>query len=223
MTDLFADRKEAGKILAAELSAYKNRDDVIVLGLPRGGVPVAFEVARELDAPLDIFLVRKLGVPWMEELAFGAIASGGTTVYNEALLPSLGLSEATIQEVIERQKKELERRENLYRADHPALDLTDKTVIIVDDGLATGATMRAAIAAVRSRNPKQIIAAAPVASRPTCEMIDSQTDNLCICSMKPVHFFAIGDWYRNFNQTTDEEVTEILDASRRKEANYQTT
>lgn len=218
----FADRIEAGKILAKRLLNYKNREDVAVLGLPRGGVPVARQVARALNAPLDVFLVRKLGVPGQEELAFGAIASGGVTVFNEQIVNYLKMPASTLENVIAREQAELERRERLYRANRPHPDLQGKICIVVDDGLATGATMKAAIAAIRTRKPKKIIAAAPVASKDTCDEIGSQQDNLCICAITPEPFYGVGMWYQDFDQTTDEEVVEILDAENIKEKIPQT-
>jgi putative phosphoribosyl transferase len=192
----------------------------VILALPRGGVPVAFEVAKALNAPLDLLLVRKLGVPGQEELAFGAIASGGITVYNEALVRALNLPDSYIARVIEKEQKELERRENVYRKEGAALDLAGKIVIIVDDGLATGATMRSAIAAVRSRMPRQIIVAAPVAASDVCEQIKRKSDDLCVCAMMPEPFYGVGMWYRNFDQTTDQEVIDFLEKAknRRSEA-----
>lgn len=199
--------------MAAKLADYRNRQDATVLALPRGGVPVGFEVAEALNLPLDVFLVRKLGVPGQEELAFGAIASGGITVFNEALISVLNIPGSMIEKVIEREEKELERREKIYRPNKPPHKLKDKTVIIVDDGLATGATMRAAVAAIRSLNPRQIIAAAPVASRETCQLIREKTDDLCVCAMTPEPFYGVGVWYQNFGQTTDEEVRHLLKKS----------
>ncbi len=210
MLKRFDDRKEGGRALAAKLSEYQNRKDVVVLALPRGGVPVAFEVAKALNVPLDVLIVRKLGVPGQEEFAFGAIASGGVTVFNEALTNTLNLPTALVLRVVEKEQKELERREKLYRSNRKALKIAGKIVIIVDDGLATGATMRAAIAAVRTLNPKQTIVAAPVASQDTCEVIRKKLDDLCICAMMPEPFYGVGMWYRKFEQTTDEEVIELL-------------
>jgi predicted phosphoribosyltransferase len=194
----FEDRREGGRDLAAMLSVYKNRKDTIVLALPRGGVPVGYEVAKALSAPLEVFLVRKLGVPGQEELAFGAIASGGITVLNEALVHALNLPVSSIEKIIEKEAKELERREKLYHSDRGRPELEGKTVIIVDDGLATGATMRAAVTAVKSLNPQQMIVAAPVASKETCEDFNRQADQVCICSIKPEQFYGVGMWYRNF-------------------------
>ena len=214
MIKRFADRKEGGSALAAELAGYDNRAETIVLALPRGGVPVAYEVAEKLNLPLDVFLVRKLGVPGQEEFAFGAIASGGITVVNEALVKSLNLPEAVIQNVTEREEKELESREKLYRGTRPPLEIEGKTVIIVDDGLATGATMRAAIAAIKKRRPKQIIVAAPVASRATCRDIKGKTDSLCVCVITPEPLLGVGIWYQNFDQVSDAEVVKLLEKAR---------
>jgi putative phosphoribosyl transferase len=218
MFDGFADRREAGRALAAKLAGLKNRENVMVPALPRGGVPVAFEVAVKLNQPLDVFLVRKLGIPGQEELAFGAIAAGGITVFNESLVKALKMPDSMIQRVIESEERELERREKMYRRKRPPLDLKDKTVIIVDDGLATGATMRAAIAAVKTRKPKQIIVAAPVASRETCAEIVRNTDDLCVCATTPEPFYGVGMWYQNFDQTSDAEVVELLDKARNLKA-----
>lgn len=211
MIEQFANRREGGRALAARLADYKNTKDIVILALPRGGVPVAFEVAGELKAPLEVFLVRKLGVPGQEELAFGAIASGGITVFNESLVRALKMPDSMIQRVIEYEGKELERREKLYWRNRPPLNLEGKTVIIVDDGLATGATMRAAMAAIRTKRPKQIIVAAPVASNDICQQIRQKSDELCICVMTPEPFYGVGFWYRNFDQTSDAEVIELLE------------
>ena len=210
MKEIFDDRTEGGRALAEKLSGYKNRKDTVVLALPRGGVPVAFEVAKALNAPLDVFLVRKLGVPGHEELAFGAIASGEVAVFNEPLLNYLNISGSLIEKVIINEQKELERREKLYRANRPALDLEGKICIIIDDGLATGATMRAAVTAVKTMKPQQIIVAVPVAAPETCAEITKYTGVLCICVMTPEHFYGVGRWYRDFSQTSDEEVQDLL-------------
>lgn len=217
MIKRFADRREGGRALAARLGAYKNRDEVVILALPRGGVPVAFEVARKLNAPLDVFPVRKLGVPGQEELAFGAIAAGGITVFNESLIKTLHLPDSLVEKVVEREREELERREKVYRRNRTPLDLAGKIVLIIDDGLATGASVRAAIAAVRTEKPKQIIVAAPVASSDTCQQIEQKSDDSCICAMTPEPFFGVGVWYRSFEQTTDTEVVELLERARRSE------
>lgn len=207
----FADREEGGRELAAKLAAYKNRKDVIILALPRGGVPVAFEIAKYLNAPLDVFLVRKLGVPKREEMAFGAIASGGIIVLNESVINSFKIPNSIIQQVIEKEEAELERREKKYRSERSTIDIRNKTVILVDDGLATGATMRAALAAIRNIGTKQIIVAAPVASTDVCEEINKKSNEICICVMTPEPFYGVGMWYRDFKQTTDEEVCYLLD------------
>ncbi len=203
--------------LAANLSRYKNCTDVVVLALPRGGVPVAFEVAKALKAPLDVFIVRKLGVPGQEELAFGAIASGGIAVFNKALVRALNISKAVIENIVEREEKELERRERVYRPNRGLPDLKDKTVIIVDDGLATGATMRVAVAAVRRLEPDQIVVAVPVASKEVCENITQKSEFLCVCTMTPEPFHGVGMWYRDFEQTSDDEVCNLLDRARTRQ------
>jgi putative phosphoribosyl transferase len=210
MFNRFADRREGGRALAAKLLEYQNRTDVVVLALPRGGVPVAFEVAGALKAPLDVLIVRKLGIPGHEELAFGAIASGDVIFLNRQLLDDMQLPDDQIERVIAKERRELARRENLYRIDGAGHHLEDKTVIIVDDGLATGATMRAAIAAVRVLRPQQIIAAAPVASRLTCAELTEQSGVCCICALAPEPFYGVGMWYDDFEQTTDEEVRNLV-------------
>ena len=210
MQKQFQNRAEAGQQLAAKLTEFKNRRDVVILALPRGGVPVGFEVAKALNAPLDVFIVRKLGVPGQEELAFGAIASGGTTVFNEELVRALRLPPALLERVVEKERKELERREKLYRPGKGAPDLNGKIVIIVDDGLATVATMRAAVKAIRTLKPLRIVVAVPVASSDTCRDFETKTDALCVCVMTPEPFYGVGMWYRDFEQTTDEEVCRLL-------------
>ncbi|MGB8702825.1 MAG: phosphoribosyltransferase [Thermosynechococcaceae cyanobacterium] len=210
MTIRFRDRTEAGQQLATKLSAYAHRADVLVIGLPRGGVPVAAEVATALHAPLDICLVRKLGVPGHQELAMGAIASGGVRVLNDDLLDWLGISDQTIDEVAARELRELERRDHKYRGDRPPPDLRDRTVVLVDDGLATGSTMRAAIAAIRQQSPQRIVVAVPVGASETCEEIRRETDEV-VCLRTPDPLYAIGLWYENFAQTTDEEVCKLLE------------
>jgi predicted phosphoribosyltransferase len=209
---LFSDRSEAGKRLAAQLSAYANRPDVIVLALPRGGVPVAFEVARSLKAPLDLFLVRKLGVPGHVELAMGAIASGGVRVLNQEVVQALHLPEEVIDEVTEEQQQELARRELAYRGDRPPLDARGRIVILVDDGLATGSTMRAAVAALRQQQPDRIVVAVPVGDAETCQELRKEANEV-ICLHTPDPFYAVGIWYRNFGQTSDEEVRSLLKRS----------
>jgi putative phosphoribosyl transferase len=206
---LFKDRTEAGKRLGESLAEYAGRTDVVVLGLPRGGVPVAFEVSKALRAPLDIFLVRKLGVPGDEELAMGAIASGGIRVLNEGVIRSLGISERELAAVAAREMRELDRREIAYRGDRPRRCLSGKTVIIVDDGIATGASMRAAIAALRAQKTARTVIAVPVASADTCAYFESVGEEV-VCLATPEPFIAIGPWYEDFSQTTDDEVRELL-------------
>jgi putative phosphoribosyl transferase len=205
----FKDRVQAGRYLADKLLTYANAPDALVLGLPRGGVVVAYEVANKLRIPLDVFLVRKLGVPGYEELAMGAIASGGTRVMNEDVLQQIRITDSTIEAVARREELELKRREVAYRGDRPPLDVHGLTVILVDDGLATGATMRAAVAALRKQKPNQIIIAVPTASPDVCDEFRTQVDSI-VCGMTPTPFYAVGAWYENFSQTTDEEVRELL-------------
>src|SRR5437763_9767321 len=205
----FRDRTEAGRLLAAKLTAYANRPDVIVLALPRGGVPVAYEVARALNAPLDVFLVRKLGVPGYEELAMGAIATGGVRVLNDQLVGGLRIPDYIVDEVAASEQQELTRRESLYRGDRPAPDVRGRTVILVDDGLATGATMLAAVKALRQQQPARIVVAVPTASPETCAELKTEVDDV-ICATTPDPFYAVGLWYEDFSQTTDEEVRELL-------------
>ncbi|MDB5405191.1 MAG: Erythromycin esterase [Rhodospirillales bacterium] len=212
----FRDRSEAGRQLAAKLAAYANRSDVLVLGLPRGGVPVAYEVARALGAPLDVFIVRKLGVPGYEELAMGAVATGGVRVLNEELLEKLGLPEYVIEAVATREQEEVKRRERLYRGGLPSPDVRGRTVILVDDGLATGATMRAAVKALRQQEPARIVVAVPIASREACEELRGEVDDV-ICAVTREPFHAVGLWYEDFSQTTDEEVRELLARRRQPE------
>ena len=206
----FEDRIEAGRLLAEKLGAYAGRPDVTVLALPRGGVPVAFEVARSIGAPLDVFTVRKLGVPGNEELAMGAIAPGGVRVLNTNLVWGLGLVEADVDRVAEKELRELERRERAYRGDRPPLDVSGRTVILVDDGLATGASMRAAVGALREMRPAEIVVAAPVASRETCDEFREEFGTPCVCALTPFRFDGVGQWYEDFSQTTDEEVRDLL-------------
>ncbi len=216
----FRDRAEAGRTLAGRLSEYADRDDVVVLALPRGGVPVAYEVARALGAPLDVFLVRKLGVPGHAELAMGAIASGGTRVLNEEIVAGLGISPELIDAVAARESVELSRRERAYRGDRPPIDVRNRIVILIDDGLATGATMRAAAAGLRRAGPREIVVAVPLASRETCEAFRAEVD-VVVCASTPEPFYAVGLWYEDFAQTTDAEVRDLLaraSASRRSAA-----
>ena len=205
----FRDRAEAGRQLAEELREYAGRNDVVVLGLPRGGVPVAFEVAQALGAPLDVFLVRKLGVPGHEELAMGAVASGGVRVLNEELVRRLGLSAQELDEVVAREEAELERREAAYRGGRPRPDLRGKVAILVDDGLATGATMRAAVEALRREGPAKLMVAVPTGAEESCEDLRPLVDEL-VCLTTPQPFYAVGLWYDDFTPTTDDEVRELL-------------
>jgi len=211
---LFRDRSEAGRQLADELGRYAGRDDVVVLALPRGGVPVGYEVARALGAPLDVFLVRKLGAPGREEFAMGAIASGGVRVLNEEAVYGLRIPPEVIERVAEQERRELERREREYRDDRPTPDVRGKVVILVDDGLATGTTMRAAVAALRRSDPGRIVVAVPVGSPETCAELSTEADE-AVCLREPDPFYSVGAWYEDFTQTTDEEVRALLrDAAR---------
>ncbi len=202
-------RKAAGQALAEALQVYSERDDVIVLALPRGGVPVALEVAEALGAELDLMLVRKLGTPGQRELAMGAVASGGSRVMNEGVVRGLNISEDAIRRVEERERKELQRREEAYRGERPWPELENRCVILVDDGLATGATMRAAVDAVRQDNPARLVVAVPVAPADTVEMLRKQVDHM-VCLAEPERFMAIGVWYVDFSQVSDDEVRHIL-------------
>ena len=209
MDKLFSNRREAGAKLADKLKAYANRADVLVLALPRGGVPVAYEVARALHAPLDVFVVRKLGVPGHEELALGAIASGGVRVLNEELTSEVGIPRSMINAVVRREQKELERRERLYRGARPIPDVLGRTVILIDDGLATGATMHAAALALRKMKPSKLIVAVPVGAQDTCDEFRGVVDEV-VCVITPAPFMAVGAWYADFSQTSDEEVRDLL-------------
>ena len=206
----FINRIEAGRLLAKKLAAYANRRDVVVLALPRGGVPIGYEVAQALHAPLDVFLVRKLGVPGHEELAMGAIASGDVRVLNADVVDYLEIPDELIDRVAEREQRELERREKLYRGSAAPVAVTNRTVIVVDDGLATGSTMRAAVNALKKLRPARIIVAAPVAARQTCESFADDVDSTCICVLSPEPFYGVGYWYQNFSQTSDKEVCHLL-------------
>lgn len=208
----FADRHAAGKALVERLGEFAGRDDLVVLALPRGGVPVACEVARALNSPLDVFVVRKLGVPGHEELAMGALASGGVRVLNQDVLNWYRLSEADVDAVTRVEKAELERRERLYRGDRPLVPIEGRIAILIDDGLATGSTMRAAVEAVRGLNPSRIIVAVPVGSQEACEQLRQIADD-AICLMSPASFSAVGQWYLDFSQTTDDEVRQLLKSS----------
>ena len=209
MERAFANRTEAGRLLVEKLVKYAGRDDVIVLGLPRGGVPVAFEVAQRLGAPLDVFLVRKLGVPGFEELAAGAIASGGVRVLNEDVMRSIPHADEAIEAVTIRETAELERREQIYREGRPPPELRDRIVILVDDGLAIGATMRAAVKALRQSGAAKIVVAVPVGPPETCHELEERADET-ICLSTPEFFQAVGQYYEDFSQTSDEDVRELL-------------
>jgi putative phosphoribosyl transferase len=205
----YRDRRDAGVELAGKLAQFTRRKDVVVLGLPRGGVPVAYEVARALDAPLDIFVVRKLGVPGHRELAMGAIASGGVRVLNDDVIAWYRIPDEVIDETAREEQAELERRERAYRDGRSPLDLRDRIVILIDDGLATGSTMKAAVQAVRAHGPSRIVVAVPVGSPETCREFATIADEI-VCARTPEHFTAVGQWYRQFSQTTDEEVRQLL-------------
>jgi putative phosphoribosyl transferase len=206
---LFRDRSHAGRYLATKLSNYADQPDTLVLALPRGGVPVGFEVAKALNAPFDLFIVRKLGVPGQEELAMGATATGKICVLNEEVIRDFGVPDETIKAVAAVEERELERREQLYRGDRPVADVKNKEVILIDDGLATGSTMRAAIVALKRRDPSRIVVAVPVAAAATCDELRSEVDDL-VCAVTPEPFLSVGQWYDDFSQTSDEEVQDLL-------------
>ena len=208
-TQLFRDRVEAGELLAGRLADYRDRDDVVVLALPRGGVPVAREVARALGVPLDVYVVRKLGVPGHEELAMGAIATGGVRQINRDVVDALGIPGSVIDAVAKREQLELERREQTYRGDRGPVSLANKIVILVDDGLATGSTMRAAVMAARQQQPARVIVAVPVGAPSTCADLATEADAV-VCVRTPDPFVAVGLWYRDFTPTTDDEVRRLL-------------
>jgi len=201
----FRDRTEAGRVLAAKLGEYANRGDVVVLALPRGGVPVGFEVAKALNAPLDVFVVRKLGLPGQEELAMGAIASGGARVLNRELIRAVGIPAEVVEQVTQEEQRELERREREYRDGRPPVNVRGQTVILVDDGLATGSSMRVAVVALKQKEPAQIVVAAPVAPRESCAELEAVADRV-VCALTPEPFGGVGQWYADFSQTSDEEV-----------------
>jgi putative phosphoribosyl transferase len=214
MNKLFHDRTEAGRRVAEMLGDYARRADVLILALPRGGVPVAFEVAKALNAPLDIFVVRKLGLPSNEELAMGALASGNIRVLNKEVVRSFGVGARIIEAVAEKEQAELERRERLYRGDSPPPEVGGKTILLVDDGIATGSTVRAAIAALRQREPARIVVGVPVAPASTCEALRADADEV-VCAKTPEPFYAVGQWYKVFDQTTDEQVRELFERSKK--------
>lgn len=214
---LFQDRADAGRQLAARLSRYRDRPEVVVLGLPRGGIPVAYEVARALHAPLDVFLVRKLGLPGREELAMGAIASGGIRVLNEEVVAALQIPAEVIDRVAAQEQREIDRQELAYRGDRQPPALRGRIVILVDDGLATGSTMRAALLAARQHQPARLIVAVPVGAEETCAEFEHLADE-AICATTPEPFYAVGAWYRNFDPTTDDEVQQLLAASQHSQA-----
>lgn len=207
---MFENRTDAGRQLAQELSEYADRDDVVVLGLPRGGVPVAFEVAKALKAPLDVFVVRKLGLPRNSELAMGAIASGDVRVMNENVVRRSGVSDRAIERVIEQEREKLKEREEIYRGARPRVGVEGKTVLLIDDGLATGATMRAAVHALREHNPEKIVVAVPTAPPDTCAEFEEIVDEI-ICATTPRFFMGVGGVYRDFSQTTNQEVRDMLE------------
>ena len=211
--DTFHDRRHAGRVLAQALTQHAHRNDVIVLALPRGGVPVAYEVARALRVPLDVFIVRKLGVPGQEELAMGAIALGGVRVLNDDVIRGLGIDAAAVEMVARSAQRELERRVREYRGDRPLPELRDRTAILVDDGLATGATMLAAVKALRLQQPARIVVAVPTAAAETCAQLRSEADEV-VCATTPRPFRGVGQWYLDFSQTSDDEVRELLERSR---------
>lgn len=210
MYQIFKNREEAGVLLGRELLKFAGRPDAVVLALPRGGVPVGFEVARVLHLPLDVLVVRKLGVPGHEELAFGAVAPGGVSYLNDAIINSLRISDDVVATVAERETGEMHRRERVYRGSRPAIDVEGKIVIVVDDGLATGASMQVAIGALKKMSPKQIVVGVPVADRSTCKELTGKTGVDCVCVLVPRPFYAVGAWYDDFGQTTDDKVRELL-------------
>lgn len=205
----FKNRIEAGRSLARALKSYAERPGILILALPRGGVPVAFEVAQALNIPLDLLIVRKLGLPGQEELAMGAVATGGAKVLNHALMQSLGISEAVLNPVVDKERKELERRERVYRGERPVPEVSGRWVILIDDGLATGSTMRAAVSALRQQRPAGIVIGIPVAPADTVEELRKEADEV-VCLATPEPFSAIGEWYEDFSQTSDEEVGDLL-------------
>lgn len=211
----FADRAHAGRVLAGMLGAYAGRTNVLVLALPRGGVPVAYQVAEALGVPLDVMLVRKLGLPGHEELAMGAIATGGARVLNDEVVRGVGVSDETIDEVAAREREELQRRQREYRGERPEPTLEGRTLILVDDGLATGSTMLAAVSAARQQNPAKVVVAVPVAPRDTVDALEANPEvDEVVCPARPAPFGGVGRWYADFTQTTDDEVRTLLAAAR---------
>jgi len=206
---MFTDRSQAGRILASSLSQYKQRQDVVILALPRGGIPVAYEIGKELEVPVDVFVVRKLGVPGQEELAMGAIATGDVRIINYDVVNQFGINQETIDRVTDQERQELRRREQLYRGDRRPLALAGKSIILVDDGIATGSTMRAAITALRQLGPARLIVAVPVAAAETYHEIAAEVDEI-VCHETPDAFSAISEWYERFEQTTDDNVRDLL-------------
>jgi putative phosphoribosyl transferase len=217
MQPRFRNRIQAGRLLAQRLQKYAGDPDLLVLALPRGGVPVGFEVARALNAELDVFLVRKLGLPGHEELAMGAIASGGIRVINRHLVEALGVSEDEIEAVAQEEERELVRRERLYRGNRPPPRIQGRTVILVDDGLATGSTMRAAVEALRQQHPAKLVVAVPIAESSTCEDLAQEVDEI-VCAVTPEPFIGVGLWYEDFSQTTDQEVEDLLQRAAQERA-----
>jgi putative phosphoribosyl transferase len=211
----FKDRRDAGRKLAQKLAAYAGQSNVLILALPRGGVPVAYEVALAINAPLDIFLVRKLGLPGREELAIGAIASGGIRVLNKDIIRMLSIPEEVINFVVKRELQELQRREKLYRGDRPFPEVRDRTVVLIDDGLATGASMRAAITGLRAQGPARIVVAVPAAAPDVCHAFQCEVDEI-VCAVTPEPFYGVGRWYEDFSQVTDEEVRILLEEANRQ-------
>jgi predicted phosphoribosyltransferase len=206
----FIDRAEAGQILASKLMRYKNKEDVVILALPRGGIPVAYEIGKELQLPIDVFVVRKLGVPGQEELAMGAIATGDVRIINFDVVEQLGITQETMDAVTQRELQELHRREQLYRGDRPSRDIRGRSVILVDDGIATGSTMRAAVAAIRQLSPERIVVAVPVGAPEACHELAAEVDEV-VCVAMPKLLHSIGQFYGRFEQTSDDEVRDLLD------------
>jgi putative phosphoribosyl transferase len=218
---IYRDRRDAGRALAAALTKYQGQGRLVVLALPRGGVPVGYEVARALGAPLDVFVVRKLGVPGHEELAMGALASGGARVLNDPVISALRISPSAIEAVAGKEQHELARREHLYRGQLPRLDVRKKTVLLVDDGLATGSTMRAAVAGLKQLAPQRIVVAVPIAAPATCRELSREVDEI-VCAATPEPLDAVGLWYEDFSQTTDQEVRQLLEGRRGRPAEQRT-